>query len=140
MMHWRRGAVRVLLLALLASGPALAAEMPAPVPQPIDSVWPLCRGWKTLHEQWEWITPADLTAQRAREALDDMAPREGKFLDGGEALDILQMDAQILEGYRLLVLAKRDIGQQPEDSGDVKWHRRDVRNFCKWITTNTFPE
>lgn len=53
---------------------------------------------------------------------------------------IFRMNLQILEGYKLLVVAKEDAAGFPADSIGMTNHRKAVHKFCMWITTNAFPE
>lgn len=105
----------------------------------IGTVWPLCPGWKTELESWQWITPSELTADRAIAALESLRAFEGKHVEAESAMTF-DMDEQLVEGYRLLVMAKQDVTGFPEDSAGAVNHRESVRTFCQWITTNAFPE
>ncbi|MES1945275.1 hypothetical protein PC39_14197 [Salinisphaera sp. PC39] len=116
------------VLALLALiSPALAYTNQAEV----NEAWPMCSDTPYRIEPWQVIEPDHLTAIRAERALEWLAEHQDDEQIRGEALMILTLSTQILEGYALRMRMRHGVRRSGRDARE---------DFCQWITTTSFPE
>lgn len=115
------------VLALLVLTPPISAYTSQ---AQVNEAWPMCRDWTYQIEPWQVIRPSSLTAARAERALTWLSEHEDEQIHG-EAHMILTGNLQILEGYALRTRMRHDVRRSGRDA---------VTDFCKWITTTSFPE
>ncbi len=117
-------AIRVLIFATsLSAQPAYAEDL--------GKLWPSCKGWDSgaLDQTY---TDRDLSAGKAREALNRLATSEGRP-STGDGIDVEIDSLNRLEGYALRRSAE-------SLTWDASHHRTAVRDFCRWLVTHHIPE
>lgn len=110
----------LVLVALLISPVWVYAEAP-------KNPWPICGNWTYKIDPSLIYLPTDLSLDRAQKALNDLSRRTGPATIGDDASARWE-DLNILQGF---VLRSR----VENEAVDSQNREREVRDFCRWITT-----